>query len=51
MDIWHIVYDDLTRQGSQFEWTAIDAFNFRDDFITKESMDDLRTWAHVEMMM
>ena len=39
------------RQESQFEWTAIDEFNFRDDFISKESMLDLRTWAHVEMMM
>ncbi len=49
--IFEHVHDDLTRLGSQFEWTAIDAFNFRDDFISKESMDDLRSWANVEMMM
>jgi hypothetical protein len=42
--------NDLTRRGSQFEWTAIEAFNFRDDFISKESMDDLRAWANVELM-
>ncbi|KAI9445468.1 hypothetical protein H4582DRAFT_1915640 [Lactarius indigo] len=43
--------DKVGYDRSGFEWTAIDGFNFRDDFISKESMDDLRSWANVEMMM
>ncbi|KAH9075786.1 hypothetical protein EDB83DRAFT_2352309 [Lactarius deliciosus] len=43
--------DKVGYDRSGFEWTAIDAFNFRDDFISKESMDDLRSWANVEMMI
>jgi hypothetical protein len=35
----------------QFEWTKIDSFNFRDDFFSKEKMDDLRTWASVEQAL
>jgi len=42
--------DKVGYDRNGFEWTAIDAFNFRDDFISKESMDDLRTWAYIEMM-
>lgn len=44
-------HDRVGYDRNGFEWTAIDAFNFRDDFISKESMDDLRAWANVEMMM
>lgn len=35
----------------QFEWTNIDGFNFRDDFFSREKMDDLRTWASVELAL
>jgi hypothetical protein len=33
---------------SQLEWANIDAFSFRDDFFSKENLDDLRSWASVE---
>lgn len=36
---------------TQFEWTNIDGFNFRDDFFAKEKIDDLRTWASVEQAL
>lgn len=35
----------------QFEWTNIDNFNFRDEFFSREKMEDLRTWASVEQTL
>jgi hypothetical protein len=35
----------------QLEWTNIDSFNFRDEFFSREKMDDLRTWASVEQAL
>ena len=35
----------------QFEWTNLDGFNFRDDFFSKEKIDDLKTWASVEQAL
>jgi len=44
-------HDKIGYDLNGFEWTAIESFNFRDGFISKESMEDLKTWANVEMMM
>ena len=35
----------------QFEWTNIDGFNFRDDYFSREKLDDLRSWASVEQTL
>lgn len=43
--------DKVGYDRNGFEWTAIDEFDFRDHFIPKERMDDLRSWANVETMM
>ncbi|KAI9512345.1 hypothetical protein F5148DRAFT_18559 [Russula earlei] len=33
------------------EWTNVDGFNFRDEFFLKEKLDDLRSWAGVELAL
>lgn len=43
--------DKIAPDRGGFEWTNIDGFNFRDDFFSKEKMDDLRTWASVEQAL
>lgn len=40
-----------SRAIMQFEWTNIDGFNFRDDFFSREKLDDLRAWASVEQAL
>jgi hypothetical protein len=42
---------DLKDGRSQFEWTPIDAFNFRDEYFSKDKTEDLRSWASVEQAL
>jgi len=43
--------DKIAGDWSGFEWTPIDAFNFRDDYFSKDKLEDLRSWASVEQAL
>jgi hypothetical protein len=50
--VYWVLYDnDLKDVRSQFEWITIDGFNFRDDYFSKDKMEDLRCWASVEQAL
>jgi len=40
--------DKIAADWCGIEWTNIDAFSFRDEFFSKEKLDDLRSWAAME---
>ncbi|KAI0307557.1 hypothetical protein B0F90DRAFT_1674737 [Multifurca ochricompacta] len=41
--------DNIAPDRGIFEWTLIDSFNLRDDYFSKQKLDDLRSWASVEL--